>query len=980
VEAALLQHTLVHAIAGVSDGSLVAAAVATRTNSLQCYLNFCSGPASTLLPPGEHLRLRVRVPSLHLIGRADELYTAAELMEVPERCDHASIVRHQFGHGVPPMGGALASRVSGFLQRAVTTPAAFDAAGGRVTTITIEPQELSRPGKLPMEDDDSPPVDSMALFGRAHDRNDNGIIGHVHSAMMFFVLWGHHHNRLGPTARGSVGADGVRVEIAVRQGAARYEPPLTFDLLFDVLTEPSDGVMLLPFMLMGAVDAYDRTPLSAASLRSKIGKPLLLTLAIHLLDKNVAMIPSEYCDAKCKESIHWTFLECWFLTALIYVRLFNAIMITFGLGPSSRAAVAVGTFLVQRSGYTKGKNGHVYLGLPSKSLTIGPPLPWWCREAHWAAYAIAPLLLRKDCTPHQWLLSLPLPSRPTKLDRAFFAWLSAWLTRCAVHVWIAVAFYVSFKEQATPRHGWGYCVRSKTDDRVPITAVSKACCKALKVDLLPSSGSGGALLVAQYFHDEVSTILVGCLMLLVWYLTRGTQPLRRRQVFAGVILISSHLFVKYDKGSKLTAQPDLAWSNERDVNLWNLLTNASLLTTWSILMLGWFLMLPRAPTWLSRIAMVPVFCYIGHSFTLDVVTRQGQRLMSWIEPDATISPGLVMPTLAMAGYVLVVMILWFVCIPLTLELSFAAWARVRWLIACLILSGSGRCRPARPTRPTGWASPQDLADRAVDAGTIALNGGLIWLVKPWRDKWSEITRRSTSCCTGLIGVLLLGASLPTLLLSPGTFIDPLLHFGSTAAIRSDVRILQAHLAWGKHSLNESSLHHESLRTLAMECGWALTTTPSPTRTARRPIARRNNETGDSEAGLKAFLRAHRVAVPPYVKGQSAKKRQQTLQDLVTTTMGREAMGSANVTDPQLASHSIARRNTSVSVSQLKAYLRAHRVAVPPHPKGQSAKKRLQTLQDLVTTTMHRAAMGSARQSANVTEARWRKRQAHKGAS
>jgi dienelactone hydrolase len=104
VISALEAHAPVHGIAGFCDGSLIAAAVATRATSLQFFVNFCGGPASRLLPKDEHLHLRVKIPSIHFIGRADEMFSTQELMELPERCDHAVIVRHQFGHVVPPLG------------------------------------------------------------------------------------------------------------------------------------------------------------------------------------------------------------------------------------------------------------------------------------------------------------------------------------------------------------------------------------------------------------------------------------------------------------------------------------------------------------------------------------------------------------------------------------------------------------------------------------------------------------------------------------------------------------------------------------------------------------------------------------------------------------------------------------------------------------------------------------------------------------
>jgi non-ribosomal peptide synthetase-like protein len=57
----------------------------------------------------------ITVPSLHVLGRADELLSAAQLLSVPSRCESMTMLWHKGGHVVPLLDGAVAAALRRFL-------------------------------------------------------------------------------------------------------------------------------------------------------------------------------------------------------------------------------------------------------------------------------------------------------------------------------------------------------------------------------------------------------------------------------------------------------------------------------------------------------------------------------------------------------------------------------------------------------------------------------------------------------------------------------------------------------------------------------------------------------------------------------------------------------------------------------------------------------------------------------------------------
>ena len=87
IEASLQQHAPVHGIAGICDGSIMAAAVVSRRppSELELFINFCGGPPSQFLQP---TRVQASPP---------QLYRA-----ITEEQSHSSMSSKRQRHLIPP--------------------------------------------------------------------------------------------------------------------------------------------------------------------------------------------------------------------------------------------------------------------------------------------------------------------------------------------------------------------------------------------------------------------------------------------------------------------------------------------------------------------------------------------------------------------------------------------------------------------------------------------------------------------------------------------------------------------------------------------------------------------------------------------------------------------------------------------------------------------------------------------------------------
>ncbi|MEO0418977.1 MAG: AMP-binding protein [Pseudomonadota bacterium] len=103
-------------IAGVCDGALIAALVASKHADLRLFLNIAGGPPSASARPKDW---EIKMPSVHLISQQDTLHSVNQLMEVPGRCEEAFVFQHAFGHVIPPFKGALKDKIEAALTLAL---------------------------------------------------------------------------------------------------------------------------------------------------------------------------------------------------------------------------------------------------------------------------------------------------------------------------------------------------------------------------------------------------------------------------------------------------------------------------------------------------------------------------------------------------------------------------------------------------------------------------------------------------------------------------------------------------------------------------------------------------------------------------------------------------------------------------------------------------------------------------------------------
>ena len=97
----------IDAIAGICDGSLVAALIAAERPEIRLYLNISANALSRLPEGVRGADWQIRCPSIHLISRQDEVVSFPELLELSERCDKALLLQHPNGHAVPVLDTRL---------------------------------------------------------------------------------------------------------------------------------------------------------------------------------------------------------------------------------------------------------------------------------------------------------------------------------------------------------------------------------------------------------------------------------------------------------------------------------------------------------------------------------------------------------------------------------------------------------------------------------------------------------------------------------------------------------------------------------------------------------------------------------------------------------------------------------------------------------------------------------------------------------
>ena len=208
LEAQLIRHRP-EVVGGICDGGLLAAVLATRCAEVRLLVNVCGTPWERL-PHSLRASGAVEVPSLHLLGRADELLTEDELLSLPRRCSEATILRHPQGHALPVLSARLTSR----MLHAIDTACHDNPKGTRVEALDAwRADDDCKPlyaGRMPMAFDadgreepfgllseesnggDALP-DSIQMFIDSGVRLDCAVTAHVYFVSLLFVVVGHWH-------------------------------------------------------------------------------------------------------------------------------------------------------------------------------------------------------------------------------------------------------------------------------------------------------------------------------------------------------------------------------------------------------------------------------------------------------------------------------------------------------------------------------------------------------------------------------------------------------------------------------------------------------------------------------------------------------------------------------------------------------------------------------------------------------------------
>ena len=629
----------INAVGGICDGSLLAARVANAHPELQLYLNFCAGPLHLL---ATSTPLAIAIPSLHLISRRDDLYSLQQLMEVPETCDGdtATMGFHMAGHAIPPLHGEVLTvvlQVLGMLHpRSARVRHAINMPSAR-------PHGLTQ-GDLTGEGTHNPlqqKPDSLSMFARVPRTDALGREGHLMFLVIFSTLVSHHSLDCTPYRYDYRRPSMVSVE------ASTYSP------IFNCMVV---SAMPLGFMMLGRSESID--PIAPTYMRQKVVPIVVIILGISALRDFFELLGGPFLTAAA--ALAYGHDELWFFVTLLGLRVMRWVAFHLGVSPKALAATAAMVFFARRLGVFGPGSVQDFFRLHNLCHTNSPYIV--CNklldnypgfDLHWLAYCTAPALLQADCAPAWWcmapvrvncgrarlMVSLrdivdDITTRLMRVRSSEGCTLSpdrqqhtgAFLrvvALVALHVWVVCAFLLSSQE-AKWNGGWGYCERDE-QGRLPLRARSPPlrraaynCCLAFKEDL----SQRGEIVFAQYYHPEVSLLLVVCLLALVYTLGQWDRAAVRRQLWmqrlVAVVVISWPLFFTMVPGQlgpvgfHRSVKYPATWSFSFFADLRSCVIIAANITVSLALPVAWATLLPNVSTVLSRAGLAPMLCYICH--------------------------------------------------------------------------------------------------------------------------------------------------------------------------------------------------------------------------------------------------------------------------------------------------------------------------------------------------------------------------------
>ena len=224
---------------------------------------------------------RVIVPSLHLLGETDELFSTEELHELHELCLDRTVLTHLRGHVVPILNVAMAQRICAFIAGVLPIEGNVDA---RVPPLTFASNKQAQymsagvdAGATNAVPQAEASYDSSSLFTRIIPHNDDGLVGHVNFLLVFGVTYWH---AVGPTispkgATPSLALDGRLFDLTVPHNAGLWTLGASSHLLLSTLGTSMD----VAFLMVGATDCLE--PADLGFIRRKILPLVLIVFIVH---------------------------------------------------------------------------------------------------------------------------------------------------------------------------------------------------------------------------------------------------------------------------------------------------------------------------------------------------------------------------------------------------------------------------------------------------------------------------------------------------------------------------------------------------------------------------------------------------------------------------------------------------------------------------------------------------------------------------
>lgn len=610
-------------IGGMCNGSIMAALLASQLH--MPYVNFSGGPPSAIMHQSHAGALSsIMTPSLHFVGRADELFSQTELMELPGKCNAAVLVPHPLGHVIPPLSDVYIEQVRAFFHVASASKqmAVLGTLIGTDYTVGVADEEDADEGDTLLQRGSHHALlsssvssgvvyDSMALLPGASSTDPQAVAteairGHLQYLVCHFTIAVHYTNTI--------------------QGTYPFFP-------FHAITLQDYG-MGLAVAVAAVADAS--APVDWTYVKSRICKPLVMMCVLYIF---INFFPG----------LSWwaqnTWAPGWFYVMIILYRIVRVIIYRIGLvvpyfTPGLIGLVVAGLYVIRGSGL-----------IPWIDVSLRTRvLEWdgWCSRTglhpfflvqnylctmpHVDAYLfeLAPLYLLSDSLLTAELTASWLPAKNGhNRIRKQSAILLAWCLSSATFVCT-----FGFPHSMSQHHSAlllkvGECSWPLLPMRLVGSKLGNArkywrhkiCCALFKSEAM--SGSS-AMLISRYFHLEVSAILLACCLsgALATFAIRDCGCIRwsarRLWLLVAIAIASIPQFIDMET-ILLAPVPNTTWLSPLT---WMCMCRASLLGLKFALVAACVSIVPTTHTIFSVGGLSPVLAYMGHLIPFGFCANQ----------------------------------------------------------------------------------------------------------------------------------------------------------------------------------------------------------------------------------------------------------------------------------------------------------------------------------------------------------------------